>query len=65
MLRLEDQQIYQLQLEIADAQKQKIHQECELEKVKFQLAIMEGVRKEVYDTELLDKMDSDDVEGLI
>ena len=45
-------------------QKQRVHQECELEKVKFQLEIMEGLSKEIY-LGKADESSTNDIESII
>ena len=45
-------------------QKLRVHQECELEKAKFQLEIMEGLSKEIY-SEKGDESTSNDIESII
>ena len=45
-------------------QKQRVHQECELEKAKFQLEIMEGLSKEIY-SEKTEETSSTDIESII
>ena len=49
---------------MTDIQKQRVHQECELEKVKFQLEVMEGLNKEIYSSTNIEAAPRD-LEGLI
>ena len=41
-----------------------MHEECELEKVKFEMEVMEGLSKEIYDPANLE-MNPDNLENLI
>ena len=45
-------------------QKQRVHEECELEKIKFQLEVMEGLSKEIYSVKA-DETSPDNIESLI